>query len=167
MYRNLIPALAARYHVIAPDYPGFGQSSQPSVEEFSYTFEHLSQIIEKFTVALEVHRYSLYMMDYGAPVGFRLAVRHPERVQALIVQNGNAYEDGLREFWDQFRAFWSNPSQENRENLRGLLTLDVTRFQYVDGTRDQSHLSPDTWTIDQVLGSTPAYGDIVQLRRAG
>jgi pimeloyl-ACP methyl ester carboxylesterase len=160
MFRNLIPALASRYHVIAPDYPGFGQSSQPSVTEFSYTFDNLSRVVERLTEVIGVRRYSLYMMDYGAPVGFRLAVRHPERVQALIVQNGNAYEEGLREFWDQFRTFWADPSEANREQLRGLLTLDVTRFQYVDGTRDESRISPDTWTIDQARLDRPGNKDI-------
>ncbi len=160
MFRNLIPALADRYHVVAPDYPGFGQSSMPKVGEFNYTFERLSQVVEGFTQALGLSHYSLYMMDYGAPVGFRLAARHPERVQALIIQNGNAYEEGLREFWDSFRTYWANPTAENEAPLRALLTLDVTRFQYVDGVREVSKVSPDTWTLDQAGLDRPGNKDI-------
>jgi pimeloyl-ACP methyl ester carboxylesterase len=160
MYRNLIPALASRYHVIAPDYPGFGQSSMPTVQQFTYTFDRLSQVMEHFTEAIGLRSYSLYMMDYGAPVGFRLAVRHPERVQTLIIQNGNAYQEGLREFWDQFRTYWSDPSEANASVLRGLLTPDVTRFQYVSGVRAVSRLSPDTWTLDQARLDRPGNQEI-------
>jgi pimeloyl-ACP methyl ester carboxylesterase len=160
MFRNLIPLLAARYHVVAPDYPGFGQSSAPSPAQFTYTFERLAQVMERFTQVLGLRTYSLYMMDYGAPVGFRLAVRHPERVKALIVQNGNAYEEGLREFWDVFRTYWRDPSAANAEPLHGLLTLGVTRFQYVDGTRDESRISPDTWTLDQSRLDRPGNQEI-------
>lgn len=160
MFRNLIPALADRYHVVAPDYPGFGQSSMPTVDAFDYTFERLSRVVEGFTEALGLRAYSLYVMDYGAPVGFRLAVRHPERVQALIVQNGNAYEEGLREFWDAFRTYWREPTPRNEEPLRALLTLDVTRFQYTDGVRDVTKVSPDTWTLDQAGLDRPGNKDI-------
>lgn len=160
MFRNLIPALAHRYRVIAPDYPGFGQSSMPSTTEFSYTFDRLSQVVDRFTQALGLTRYSLYMMDYGAPVGFRLAIRHPERIASLIIQNGNAYEEGLREFWNDFRTYWANPTAANAAPLLALLTVDVTRFQYVDGTRDESRISPDTWTIDQSRLDRPGNKDI-------
>jgi len=160
MFRNLIPTLADRYHVIAPDYPGFGQSSMPSLTQFNYTFDTLSQVVESFTQTLGLRSYSLYMMDYGAPVGFRLAVRHPERVQALIIQNGNAYEEGLREFWDMFRTYWQNPTAANEAPLRSLLTLDVTRFQYVSGVGDVSKISPDTWTVDQAQLDRPGNKDI-------
>ena len=160
MYRNLIPALANRYHVVAPDYPGFGQSSMPTVQEFSYTFDNLAHVVERFTEALGLRAYSLYVMDYGAPVGFRLATWHPERVQALIVQNGNAYEEGLQEFWNPFRAYWNDPSDANREVLRGFLTADVTRLQYVSGARDVSSFSPDTWTLDQARLDRPGNQEI-------
>ena len=149
MYRNLIPLLADRYHVVAPDYPGFGESSAPDRATFNYTFENLSLIVERFTQNIGLSNYALYMMDYGAPVGFRLAVRHPERVTALIVQNGNAYEEGLREFWIPFRQYWRDNAPASREVLRGFLNLETTMFQYTSGVRDTSLVSPDTWTVDQ------------------
>lgn len=155
MFRNLIPALADRYHVVAPDYPGFGNSSMPSADEFDYTFDHLADVVEAFTEELGLDSYSMYLMDYGAPVGFRLAVRHPERVETLIVQNGNAYDEGLLEFWDPFRAYWADPSEENAEPLRGFLTLDVTKWQYIHGTRNSEAISPDNWNIDQFLLDRP------------
>ncbi len=149
MFRNLIPALADRYHVVAPDYPGFGNSSMPAVDEFEYTFDRLADIVEAFTEKLGLERYSLYMVDYGAPVGFRLATRHPERIRSLIIQNGNAYEEGLREFWKPLRAYWKDRSQENEKALRNLLTLEATRWQYTHGTRDPRAISPDNWNLDQ------------------
>ncbi|QSQ20915.1 alpha/beta hydrolase [Pyxidicoccus parkwayensis] len=160
MFRNLIPALADRYHVIAPDYPGFGQSSAPERSAFAYTFDNLARVVEGFTEAVGVKRYALYVMDYGAPVGFRLATRHPERVSALIVQNGNAYEEGLGEFWAQLRKYWSQPTQENRDALRSLLTLDATKWQYTNGVPDTSLVSPDTWTVDQAGLDRPGNADI-------
>jgi pimeloyl-ACP methyl ester carboxylesterase len=160
MFRNLIPRLADRYRVIAPDYPGFGQSSAPSNTEFSYTFDKLAKSIEGLTESLGIDRYVLYVMDYGAPVGFRLASQHPERVAALLVQNGNAYEDGLQVFWDQFRRYWQDPSQQNREALRPLLTLETTKFQYLDGVPDTSLVSPDNWTIDQSRLDRPGNQEI-------
>ena len=149
MFRNLIPALADRYHVVAPDYPGFGASAMPAVDEFDYTFDGLTDVVEAFTEEIGLERYSLYLMDYGAPVGFRLATRHPERVQALIVQNGNAYDEGLREFWVPLKAYWNERTEENAAPLRGLLTLDATRWQYTHGVRDVAAISPDNWAIDQ------------------
>ncbi len=149
MFRNLIPALADRYHVVAPDYPGFGNSSMPAVDEFEYTFDRLADVVEAFTEKLGLESYSLYLMDYGAPVGFRLAIRHPERVRSLVVQNGNAYEEGLREFWEPLRAYWKDRSSDNEEVLRGLLTLEATRWQYTHGTRDPRSISPDNWNLDQ------------------
>ena len=124
MFRNLVPALADRYHVVAPDYPGYGNSSMPRVDEFDYTFDNLADIVEKLTAKLGLEKYSIYLMDYGAPVGFRLAVRHPERVEALIVQNGNAYQEGLREFWKPLKAYWKAKTTENGDALRNLLTID-------------------------------------------
>lgn len=160
MFRNLIPALADRYHVVAPDYPGYGNSSMPSVDEFDYTFDHLADIIEAFTDELGLTRYSIYLMDYGAPVGFRLAVRHPERVQTLIVQNGNAYVEGLLEFWDPIKEYWAERSEENGDALRGFLTLDITRWQYTHGTRNPEAISPDNWNIDQFLLDRPGNQEI-------
>ena len=151
MFRNLIPALADKYHLVAPDYPGYGNSSMPSVEEFEYTFDNMAKIVETFTEKLELGEYSLYLMDYGAPVGFRLAVAHPERVQALIIQNGNAYEEGLREFWEPIKAYWKEKTPENAAPLRDLLTIDATRWQYTNGTRNAESISPDNWHVDQRL----------------
>lgn len=161
MFRNLIPALADKYHVIAPDYPGYGQSSMPSVSEFDYTFEHLTDIVDELVGQLGVQRYSLYVMDYGAPVGFRLAVRQPERVESLVVQNGNAYEEGLREFWDPMRAYWKERSDENGNVLRrALLTAQATKWQYTDGVGDVSRINPDNWVIDQALLDRPGNQEI-------
>jgi len=160
MYRNLIPELADRYHVVAPDYPGFGNSSMPSVGEFDYTFANLTNVIEKFTEQLGLEEYSIYLMDYGAPVGFRLAVRHPERVQALVVQNGNAYEEGLREFWEPIKAYWKDRSTENGDALRGFLTFESTKWQYTHGTRNVAAISPDNWQIDQRLLDRPGNQEI-------
>jgi pimeloyl-ACP methyl ester carboxylesterase len=151
MFRDLIPALADRYHVVAPDYPGFGNSSMPSVDEFEYSFDRLADVVGKLTEKLGLTRYSLYLMDYGAPVGFRLAVRNPERIDALIVQNGNAYEEGLREFWEPIKAYWKSKTEENADALRGLLTIDATKWQYTHGVRDVERISPDNWNLDQRL----------------
>jgi pimeloyl-ACP methyl ester carboxylesterase len=151
MFRELIPQLADRYHIIAPDYPGFGQSNMPSRDAFAYTFENITNSIEVLTRSLGLNRYALYVMDYGAPVGYLLASRHPEQVTALIIQNGNGYEEGLQQFWDQFRTYWTDPSQQNRDALRGLLTLETTKFQYLDGVPNTMLVSPDTWTHDQAL----------------
>ena len=151
MFRNLIPQLSDRFHVVAPDYPGFGNSSMPTVDQFSYTFDHLANVMEKFTRKVGVNSYSLYLMDYGAPVGFRLAVSHPERVESLIIQNGNAYEEGLRDFWKPFRAYWKEHTPENAEALQGFLKLAATKWQYTHGVRDEESISPDNWLVDQYL----------------
>jgi pimeloyl-ACP methyl ester carboxylesterase len=155
MFRNLIPALADRFHVVAPDYPGFGQSAMPSPDAFDYTFDHLAGVMERFTERLGLGRYSLYVQDYGAPIGFRLAVRHPERVQALVIQNGNAYEEGLREFWEPLKAYWREPNDARRAELAKALELDGTRWQYTHGVRRPELISPDTWTVDQYLLDRP------------
>jgi pimeloyl-ACP methyl ester carboxylesterase len=151
MFRNLMPALADDFYLVAPDYPGYGHSAMPSVDAFDYTFDNLAHIVESLTEQIGLERYSLYLMDYGAPVGFRLATAHPERVDALIVQNGNAYEEGLLDFWKPIRAYWADKSDANAEPLRGFLTPDVTKWQYTHGTRAAESISPDTWTVDQVL----------------
>lgn len=160
MFRNLIPALSDSYHVVAPDYPGFGNSSAPSVSEFEYSFDHLARIIERFTEAIGLTSYSLYLMDYGAPVGFRLAVAHPERVRSLIIQNGNAYEEGLEDFWIPVRAYWKEQSPENAGALRGLLTREATIWQYTDGVRNPEAISPDNWNVDQPLLDRPGNQEI-------
>jgi pimeloyl-ACP methyl ester carboxylesterase len=152
MFRNLIPLLADKYHVVVPDYPGYGQSSMPKVAEFNYTFDNLAKVIEKFTDTIGLQKYSLYVQDIGAPVGFRLAAKNPERVQALIVQNGNAYEDGLEgDFWSPTKAYWKERSEKNDGVLRKFLTIDATKWQYTQGARNLNRISPDTWTIDQAL----------------
>jgi pimeloyl-ACP methyl ester carboxylesterase len=160
MFRDLIPVLASEYHVIAPDYPGFGFSSMPSSDDFDYTFARVTEIIEAFVDQLELERYSIYLMDYGAPIGFRLATGSPDRVDALVVQNGNAYDEGLREFWDPIKAYWADPSAENREALRGLLTLDATKWQFTHGVRDVETISPDNWHHVQNLLDRPGNQEI-------
>ena len=148
MFRNLMPALSDRFHVIAPDYPGFGNSSQPGVDEFDYTFDKLADVMEAFTQQLGLQHYSLYLMDYGAPIGFRLAERHPERVDALIVQNGNAYVEGLREFWNPIRRYWKEPTPENAQPLAGFISRDGVKWQYTHGVRNEMSISPDNWNVD-------------------
>ena len=160
MFRNLIPALADRFHLVAPDYPGYGNSSMPSRSEFDYTFKSMTDIVEKLTDALDLRSYSLYLMDYGAPIGFRLALRHPQRVEALIVQNGNAYEEGLREFWDPIKAYWNDATTEHRDALRGLLTIEATQWQYTHGTRNPEVISPDNWNVDQRALDRPGNAEI-------
>lgn len=161
MFRNLIPALADKYHVIAPDYPGFGSSSAPSVKEFEYTFNNLANVIEKFTEQVGLKKYSIYLMDYGAPIGYRLAVKHPERVQTLIVQNGNAYDEGLdNEFWKPIKAYWKDRSDKQGDSLRAFLTLDATKWQYTHGVRNVETISPDTWGHVQPLLDRPGNQDI-------
>lgn len=160
MFRNLIPALADRFHLVAPDYPGFGNSSMPSVDEFDYTFDRLAEIVEKFIAAIDLKKYSLYVMDYGAPIGYRIAAKYPERVQALIVQNGNAYEEGLREFWEPIKAYWQDRSPENAEKLKYLVTLEATKWQYTNGVRNLEAISPDTWNMDQLFLDRPGNEEI-------
>ena len=148
MFRNLIPALADQFHVVAPDYPGFGNSAMPDVKEFDYTFDRLAEVIDDFLEKLEVRRYSLYVMDYGAPVGFRLAVRHPDRVESLIIQNGNAYVEGLREFWDPIRKYWKDRTPENAKALAGFISPKGVEWQYTHGVRNKASISPDNWNVD-------------------
>lgn len=160
MFRNLIPKLADRYHVVAPDCPGFGQSSMPMVGEWTYSFANLAQVMDGFTQQLGLQKYTLYVQDYGAPVGYRLALAHPERVQGLIVQNGNAYVEGLREFWNPFKAYWKEPSPANGDKLRPFLELAATKWQYTHGVRNPHRISPDTWTLDQAYLDRPGNKDI-------
>jgi pimeloyl-ACP methyl ester carboxylesterase len=160
MFRNLIPRLATSFHVVAPDYPGFGFSSMPSHKDFAYTFENLTNVVEQLVDKLRLSSYTLYVMDYGAPVGYRLALRHPDRVQALIVQNGNAYDEGLLEFWDPIKKYWKDPTPENRETIRFLVDPKSTRWQYENGVADRELLDPTTWTLDQVGLDRPGNADI-------
>jgi pimeloyl-ACP methyl ester carboxylesterase len=153
MFRNLIPALADRYHVVAPDYPGYGHSSMPSRDTFAYTFDNLAQVIDQLTEQLGLETYALYVQDYGAPIGYRLAVKHPERITAIVVQNGNAYEEGLdNDFWNPLKEYWKAPaSKDKRDALRGMLTYDATRWQYTTGARNPDLVSPDGAAEDQFL----------------
>ena len=183
MFRNLIPTLSDRYHVVAPDYPGYGNSSMPAVNEFDYSFDRFAQVIEKLTEKLGLKRYSLYLMDYGAPVGFRLAAKHPERVDSLIIQNGNAYLEGIdNDFWEPIRAYWKdrqaydqgldnawwknvkaaykNSTMSNEEALRFLLTIGATQWQYTNGVRNPEAISPDNWHVDQRLLDRPGNQEI-------
>jgi len=161
MFRNLIPCLAGSFHVVAPDYPGFGQSSMPDHQSFAYTFENLTNVVETLVERLGLGKFSLYVMDYGAPVGYRLALRRPDQVQALIVQNGNAYNEGLREFWDPIKKYWADPRPENRTALHFLVDAKSTRWQYENGVTDSTLLDPTTWLVDQAGLDRPGNREIL------
>jgi pimeloyl-ACP methyl ester carboxylesterase len=161
MFRNLIPALADEFHLVAPDYPGYGNSSMPAVDRFDYTFDHLAGVIEKFTELLGLRRYTLYVQDYGAPIGYRLAAKHPERVQALVVQNGNAYDEGIaNDFWKPIQAYWKEKTAEREKPLRGFLNREGTIWQYTHGVRDREAISPDNWNVDQPLLDRPGNAEV-------
>jgi pimeloyl-ACP methyl ester carboxylesterase len=160
MFRDLIPRLADKYHVVAPDYPGFGYSDAPDRMQFSYTFDNYARPMSRFTEQIGLGSYALYVMDYGAPVGFRLATGAPDKVRAIIVQNGNAYDEGMTSFWDPIRAFWKTGTGPEREAMRSQLSPEATRWQYTDGVKDLSLLSPDTWTLDQALLDRPGNREI-------
>ena len=160
MFRNLIPILGDRYHVIAPDYPGFGDSAAPDHTKFAYTFGHYSDIVDALMEKLGANSYAMYVMDYGAPVGYRLALKHPDRVTALVVQNGNAYVEGLGAFWDPIKAYWAEDSPQRRNALNFLVAPETTKFQYTDGVSDLSRIDPDNWLHDQVLLDRPGNRDI-------
>ena len=162
MFRDLIPLLADRFHIIAPDLPGFGQSDMPPRTQFKYSFDHLAEVIDRFTEVVGFDRYAVYVFDYGAPTGFRLALKHPERITAIISQNGNAYVEGLSEGWNPIRAYWQDPSAANREALRGFLAPETTRWQYVHGVADESRVSPDGIALDNHYLARPG-ADEVQL----
>ncbi|MBE1162238.1 alpha/beta fold hydrolase [Dyella acidiphila] len=148
MFRELMPLLSDAFHIVAPDLPGFGQSDMPAREQFEYSFDHVAKVIDRFTEVIGFDRFIVYVFDYGAPTGFRLALKHPERIAGIISQNGNAYEEGLSDGWDPIRAYWQNPSLENREALRGFLTPQTTRWQYVHGVADETLVSPDSIALD-------------------
>ncbi|MDA0206880.1 MAG: alpha/beta hydrolase [Acidobacteria bacterium] len=161
MFRNLIPQLSDRFHVLAPDYPGFGASAMPSLDEFEYSFDNLARVVERFLEIKGVESYTVYLMDYGAPVGFRLAAAHPERIEALLIQNGNAYDEGLREFWKPIKAYWKDKTPDNAKTLRdALLTIAATKWQYTHGVRQPEAISPDNWFHDQYLLDRPGNKDI-------
>jgi pimeloyl-ACP methyl ester carboxylesterase len=162
MFRELIPALSDRFRIVAPDLPGFGQSDMPSRDKFSYTFGKLSEVIERFTEVIGLTRFAIYVFDYGAPTGFRLAVRHPERISAIISQNGNAYEEGLSDGWTPIRAYWQDPSQANRNVLRSFLAPETTIWQYTHGVSDTTEVSPDGYSLDNFYLARPG-ADEVQL----
>ncbi len=186
MFRNLIPQLSDRFHVVAPDYPGYGNSSMPTVDTFDYTFDNLANVMEHFIQKVGLTTYSLYLMDYGAPVGFRIAVKHPERVDGLIIQNGNAYIEGIdNNFWEPIKeywkdrkavnkgldnAFWKNvksaykqPNMSNEDALRFLVTLGATQWQYTNGVRNKEMISPDNWHVTQRLLDRPG-NEAIQLQ---
>ena len=148
MFRDLIPKLADKYRVIAPDLPGFGQSAMPARDKFAYTFDHLARVIDRFTEVVRLDRFAIYVFDYGAPVGWRLATWHPERITGLISQNGNAYEEGLSEGWNPIQAYWREPTAANRDALRQFLAPQATYWQYTHGVGDVTRVSPDGYTLD-------------------
>lgn len=151
MFRDLIPQLAADFHLIAPDYPGFGYTDQPSMAEFEYTFDSIAGLMRKFLDAVGVTKYSIYIQDYGSPIGFRLFVTHPERIQSIITQNGNAYNEGLGPFWAEFmEPYWASRNPETEKKMMTTVTPEITKFQYTEGVRRPEFLSPDSYTLDQI-----------------
>ena len=159
MFRDLIPQLADRFHVIAPDLPGSGQSDMPERTKFSYTFDHIAGAIDRFTEVIGLGRFAIYVFDrYGAPTGFRLAVRHPERITAIISQNGNAYVEGLSDGWNPIRAYWQDPSEANRTALRAFLSPEITVWQYTHGVPDTTLVSPDGYSLDNFYLARPGSG---------
>jgi pimeloyl-ACP methyl ester carboxylesterase len=162
MFRDLIPLLTDRFHIIAPDLPGFGQSDMPPRTRFSYTFDNVANVIDRFTEVVGFDRFAVYVFDYGAPTGFRIAARHPDRITAIISQNGNAYEEGLSDGWNPIRAYWQDPSETNRQALRAFLSPETTRWQYTEGVRDTTLISPDGQTLDNFYLARPG-ADEVQL----
>jgi pimeloyl-ACP methyl ester carboxylesterase len=164
MFRDLIPALAADFHLVAPDLPGFGQTDLPSHTEFSYSFDNIAKVIDRFTEVVGLKRFAIYVFDYGAPTGFRLATWHPDRITGIISQNGNAYEEGLSEGWNPIRAYWNDPSPANRDALRAFLKPEATLWQYTHGVTDATLISPDGYSLDNYYlareGATEAQLDL-------
>jgi pimeloyl-ACP methyl ester carboxylesterase len=155
MFRNLIPLLADRFHIVAPDLPGFGQSDTPSRDAFPYTFAKLAEVIGRFTEAVTLKRFAIYIFDYGAPVGLRIAVKHPDRITAIVSQNGNAYEEGLSDGWNPIRTYWREPTKANRDALRSFLSPETTLWQYTHGVSDPSAVSPDGYSLDDFYMARP------------
>jgi pimeloyl-ACP methyl ester carboxylesterase len=162
MFRDIIPLLADRFRIVAPDLPGFGQSDMPPRDTFGYTFDHIADVIDRFTEVIGLERFAIYVFDYGAPTGFRIALKHPERITGIISQNGNAYEVGLSDGWNPIRAYWQDASPKNREALRAFLKPETTIWQYTHGVPDTSKVSPDGYTLDNFYLSRPG-ADEVQL----
>lgn len=162
MFRNLIPELAKNYRVIAPDYPGFGHSGQPDHKKFAYTFDKFADLVDKLLTGLGVDRYAIYVFDYGAPVGFRLFMKHPKKITAIISQNGNAYDEGIGKFWEGIRAYWKTSAAKEREAIRWLTSMKATRWQYENGVRkeDLAKVGPDGWQYDQSLMDRSGNSDI-------
>ena len=166
MFRDLIPELAGTYHVVAPDLPGFGLTEQPARDVFAYTFDNITEVISRFTEALGLRRFAIYVFDYGAPVGFRLALAHPDRISAIVSQNGNAYLEGLSDAWAPIKAYWNEPTQANRDALRGFLAPQTTLFQYTHGVSDPALVSPDGRNLDDFYLARPG-NDEIQLDLLG
>jgi pimeloyl-ACP methyl ester carboxylesterase len=160
MFRNLIPALSDRYHVVAPDLPGFGFSDAPDRKQFPYTFQNLAKVIGSFTQTIGLNRFAIYVFDYGAPVGLRLALAHPERITAIISQNGNAYEEGLSQGWNPIQKYWKEPTAENRAALRDFLTPESTKWQYLHGVQDTALVAPESYELDSALLARPGNDEI-------
>jgi len=160
MFRDLIPELADRFRLVAPDLPAFGQSDMPARGTFTYTFENIANVIDRFTEVVGLSRFAMYVFDYGAPVGFRLAVWHPDRITAIVSQNGNAYEEGLSDGWNPIRAYWQEPSSVNREALRSFLAPETTRWQYTHGVPDVTAVSPDGYSLDNFYLARPGADEI-------
>ncbi len=162
MFRDLIPHLSNRFHLVTPDLPGFGQSDMPPRDKFTYTFDHIADVIDRFTEVIGLKRFAIYVFDYGAPTGFRIAAKHPERITAIISQNGNAYVEGLSDGWNPIRAYWQDASQKNREALRDFLKPESTVWQYTHGVPEPTKVSPDGYSLDNFYLSRPG-ADEVQL----
>jgi len=160
MFRDLIPLLADHFHLVAPDLPGFGQSDMPDRKTFAYTFDHIAHVIGRFTEVIGLKKFAIYVFDYGAPTGFRIAMDYPERITGIISQNGNAYEEGLSDGWNPIRAYWNEPSQANRDALRMMLQPDTTRWQYVHGVTDEARVSPDGIALDNFYLARPGMDEV-------
>jgi pimeloyl-ACP methyl ester carboxylesterase len=160
MFRDLIPLLADSFHIIAPDLPGFGRSDMPPREQFTYSFENIAQVIDRFTEVVGFDRFAIYVFDYGAPTGFRLALKHPERITGIISQNGNAYEEGLSDGWNPIRAYWQDASEANRQALRDFLKPETTVWQYTHGVPDTSRVSPDGYSLDNYYLARPGMDEV-------
>jgi pimeloyl-ACP methyl ester carboxylesterase len=160
MFRDLIPHLADRFHIVAPDLPGFGQSDMPPRDKFTYTFDNVAGVIDRFTEVIGLERFAIYVFDYGAPTGFRIAAKHPDRITAIISQNGNAYEEGLSDGWTPIRAYWQDPSPQNREALRAFLKPESTVWQYTHGVADATAVSPDGYSLDNFYLARPGADEI-------
>ena len=160
MFRNLIPSLAESYRVVAPDLPGFGFSDAPDRKHFRYSFENLAKVIDGFVQEIGLSRFAIYVFDYGAPVGLRLALARPERITAIISQNGNAYEEGLSKGWNPIQRYWKEPTPQNREALRDFLKPEATKWQYVHGVQDETQIAPEAYTLDSALHARPGNDEI-------